>query len=104
MILQNFMQGEWVSGEGEGSPIYDAVTGQLIHHATTRGLDFSRMLDYGRRVGNPALRKMTFQQRGLMLKKLALYLTKRKDNYYTCLLYTSPSPRDATLSRMPSSA
>ena len=25
-------------------------------------------------------------------------------NYNTCLLYTSPSPRDATLSRMPSSA
>ena len=24
--------------------------------------------------------------------------------YDTCLLYTSPSPRDATLSRMPSSA
>ena len=24
--------------------------------------------------------------------------------YYLCLLYTSPSPRDATLSRMPSSA
>ena len=24
--------------------------------------------------------------------------------YMTCLLYTSPSPRDATLSRMPSSA
>ena len=24
--------------------------------------------------------------------------------YYSCLLYTSPSPRDATLSRMPSSA
>ena len=28
------------------------------------------------------------------------YMTK----FYTCLLYTSPSPRDATLSRMPSSA
>ena len=26
------------------------------------------------------------------------------DNFHTCLLYTSPSPRDATLSRMPSSA
>ena len=25
-------------------------------------------------------------------------------DYWTCLLYTSPSPRDATLSRMPSSA
>ena len=29
-----------------------------------------------------------------------LFITKRN----TCLLYTSPSPRDATLSRMPSSA
>ena len=27
-----------------------------------------------------------------------------KDGGMTCLLYTSPSPRDATLSRMPSSA
>ena len=27
-----------------------------------------------------------------------------KELYYVCLLYTSPSPRDATLSRMPSSA
>ena len=25
-------------------------------------------------------------------------------SYWVCLLYTSPSPRDATLSRMPSSA
>ena len=28
----------------------------------------------------------------------------RKSPYWHCLLYTSPSPRDATLSRMPSSA
>ena len=28
----------------------------------------------------------------------------RRIEYYYCLLYTSPSPRDATLSRMPSSA
>ena len=34
----------------------------------------------------------------LKKKKLADYLI------YSCLLYTSPSPRDATLSRMPSSA
>ena len=27
-----------------------------------------------------------------------------EETRYTCLLYTSPSPRDATLSRMPSSA
>ena len=27
-----------------------------------------------------------------------------EEKYHICLLYTSPSPRDATLSRMPSSA
>ena len=31
-------------------------------------------------------------------------LDKIENKLKTCLLYTSPSPRDATLSRMPSSA
>ena len=31
-------------------------------------------------------------------------VSARQTITYTCLLYTSPSPRDATLSRMPSSA
>ena len=30
--------------------------------------------------------------------------TSYHENYYDCLLYTSPSPRDRTRSRMPSSA
>ena len=33
-----------------------------------------------------------------------LFRVKVDNNEFTCLLYTSPSPRDATLSRMPSSA
>ena len=32
------------------------------------------------------------------------YAILGKEESCTCLLYTSPSPRDATLSRMPSSA
>ena len=32
------------------------------------------------------------------------YEGKQTSWHFTCLLYTSPSPRDATLSRMPSSA
>ena len=32
------------------------------------------------------------------------YCKERHPYIYNCLLYTSPSPRDATLSRMPSSA
>ena len=36
--------------------------------------------------------------------ELALYSPEDDQFSYNCLLYTSPSPRDATLSRMPSSA
>ena len=35
---------------------------------------------------------------------IAKALEEGQSVVYTCLLYTSPSPRDATLSRMPSSA
>ena len=38
-------------------------------------------------------------------KKIIMSFAKDgKSDIYTCLLYTSPSPRDATLARMPSSA
>ena len=36
--------------------------------------------------------------------RIQLYFNEGMDLYNDCLLYTSPSPRDATLSRMPSSA
>ena len=32
------------------------------------------------------------------------YVIPKNDDYFTCLLYTSPSPRDVEESRMPSSA
>ena len=39
---------------------------------------------------------------GISRVKIIKYL--QKDPYFTCLLYTSPSPRDLSTSRMPSSA
>ena len=45
---------------------------------------------------------------GKIIYEVLSYFEKKeswvKSEAYTCLLYTSPSPRDATLSRMPSSA
>ena len=42
---------------------------------------------------------------GLLLVLVVYYLDRPRTAYVeTCLLYTSPSPRDRTRSRMPSSA
>lgn len=90
--LENYINGKWVAGSGEGTPMHDAVTGDLIAVSTTDGLDIPEVLHYGRTKGGEVLRKMTFQERGNMLKKLALYLTKRKEQFYE-LSYRSGATR-----------
>ena len=92
--LGNYITGKWIEGDGEGKQLYNAVTGEIIANATTRGLDFGDILQHGRTVGNPALRKMTFQQRGRMLKALALYLLERKEKFYAISFKTGATRTD----------
>ncbi|MEN9942322.1 MAG: hypothetical protein RLZZ91_323 [Bacteroidota bacterium] len=93
--LQNLALGQWVSGSGTGTELFDAVNGELITVADSTGLDFGAMLNYGRETGGPALRKMTFQERGRMLKALALYLTERKAAYYAVSVKTGATKIDS---------
>ncbi|MDF1694727.1 MAG: phenylacetic acid degradation bifunctional protein PaaZ [Saprospiraceae bacterium] len=95
MKLQNYIQGQWVTGDGEGSPLYDGANGEIVGYASSKGLDFGDMLAYGREVGNPALRKMTFQQRGRMIKALALYLHERRKSYYEVSYKTGATKADS---------
>jgi len=80
--LGNFVLGNWIEGDGDGQLLYNAVNGNPFATATTKGLDFADILNYARQKGNPALRKMTFQQRGRMLRALAIYLLERKEKFY----------------------
>lgn len=80
--LGNYVTGRWIEGDGTGQPLYNAVTGDEIVLAGSEGLDFEKVLDYARTKGNPALRKMTFQERGRMLRALALHLMKNKEKFY----------------------
>jgi oxepin-CoA hydrolase/3-oxo-5,6-dehydrosuberyl-CoA semialdehyde dehydrogenase len=93
--LQNLALGQWVSGSGTGTELFDAVNGELLTVADSTGLDFGAMLNYGRETGGPALRKMTFQERGRMLKALALYLTERKAAYYAVSVKTGATKIDS---------
>ena len=83
MEIKNYVLGNWISGEGKEIDHINAITGEIISSTSSKGLDFKEILEYGRKKGSPALRKMTFQQRGEMLKSLALYLNKRKEIFYT---------------------
>jgi len=80
--FQNYVAGAWVSGEGEGQTMFNALNGEVLGKASSKGIDFKAVLEYGRKTGGPALRKMTFHERGRMLRSLALYLLERKEKYY----------------------
>ena len=82
MKLKNYIAGQWVEGSGEGQMLYDASTGAEVAIASTEGIDLGTAFDFARKVGNPKLRKMTFRERGMMLKNLAFYLMERKEKYY----------------------
>lgn len=95
MKLQNYAQGQWVEGSGKEKPLFNAITGEQIATASSEGLDFAAMMDYARKVGGPALRKMTFQERGLMLKSLALHLLTLKAKYYEVSAKTGATKVDS---------
>jgi oxepin-CoA hydrolase/3-oxo-5,6-dehydrosuberyl-CoA semialdehyde dehydrogenase len=80
--LNNYACGQWVAGSEKGQELFNAITGDAIATASSKGLDFGKMCDYARTVGGPKLRKMTFQERGMMLKALATHLISKKEDFY----------------------
>lgn len=95
MKLENYALGKWIAGDGEGQALYNAITGEEVATASSKGLDFASMMDYARKTGGPALRKMTFQERGLMLKKLAMHLTAQKELFYKVSWATGATRADS---------
>ncbi len=93
--LENYITGRWITGDGDGQQLYNAVTGEVVAAASTKGLDFRSIVEYGRTVGNPALRKMTFHERGNMLKALALHLRKHLPAFYEISYRTGATKADS---------
>jgi oxepin-CoA hydrolase/3-oxo-5,6-dehydrosuberyl-CoA semialdehyde dehydrogenase len=95
MKLGNLAQGRWIEGDGDGKPLASAVNGDLVAQITSDGLDFGGMLEYARSEGGSNLRKMTFHERGEMLKALAKYLMEHKKEFYALSTATGATRADS---------
>jgi oxepin-CoA hydrolase/3-oxo-5,6-dehydrosuberyl-CoA semialdehyde dehydrogenase len=93
--LNNYALGKWQAGEGDGITLFNAITGDSLATASSKGLDFGAMCEYARKVGGPKLRKMTFHERGRMLKALALYLMEKKEQFYKISWATGATRTDS---------
>jgi oxepin-CoA hydrolase/3-oxo-5,6-dehydrosuberyl-CoA semialdehyde dehydrogenase len=95
--LESHVCGEWVRGQKDGVPLLAAATGDPVALIDSTGIDFAAALAYGREVGGPALRAMTFHERALMLKELGLALMKVKEEFYTESLFTGATRGDGAV-------
>ena len=95
MKIQNYILGNWEDGEGVELELHNAITGENFGSVSSAGLDYASILEYGREKGGYALRKMTFQERGLMLKALALHLMDIKNKFYALSAVTGATKVDS---------
>lgn len=81
-VLRSYVGGRWQEPTERGAPLRDAVTGEEFARVSAAGIDRAAALDHGRRVGGPALRELTFHQRGALLKSLASHLREHREELY----------------------
>ncbi len=93
--LGNLIADRWVEGDGDGKILASAVSGEPVASITSSGLDFKAILNHARSVGGPNLRRLTFHERGDMLKALAQYLNEIKQEFYALSTQTGATRKDS---------
>ncbi len=69
--LRSYLGGRWAAGSGTGQTLFNPATEAPLATASSEGIDLAAALDYARRTGGPALRALTFAERGALLKAIA---------------------------------
>jgi oxepin-CoA hydrolase / 3-oxo-5,6-dehydrosuberyl-CoA semialdehyde dehydrogenase len=95
MMLRSYVTGSWISPSAEGDPLLDAVTGEQVATISSAGLDMRAALEYGRAVGGPALRELTFHQRAAILKSVGLLLREHRPELYALSARTGATLPDS---------
>ena len=95
MALRSYVSGAWTEPADDGRPVLDAVTGEEVARVSSAGIDRGAALDYGRSVGGPALRELTFHQRAALLKALGLLLREHRQELYALSARTGATLGDS---------
>ena len=96
--------------ESEDSKLYEKIKPESIHPLSNKVGIHEKLIAYlmfkNQSVIRPVLKRDRLPARNMFAGTYKVFTSNKKDGkrFIACLLYTSPSPRDATLSRMPSSA
>ncbi|MCB9914351.1 MAG: 3,4-dehydroadipyl-CoA semialdehyde dehydrogenase [Planctomycetes bacterium] len=77
--LSSYVLGAWHTGGDRTATLYDPTTDEAVAACSTDGIDFAAVVRHGREVGGPALRAMTFAERGALLKALSAAIHEHRE-------------------------
>ncbi|HEY8067872.1 MAG TPA: 3,4-dehydroadipyl-CoA semialdehyde dehydrogenase [Burkholderiales bacterium] len=78
-VLGSFVSGRWTEGSGAAQTLLNPATEAPLATASSEGIDLAAALDFARRSGGPALRALSFAERGALLQGMADALQEARD-------------------------
>lgn len=80
-LLANHVAGQWQTGTGVGTPLFDPVRGTELVRVDASGLDLPAAFRFAREQGGSALRALTYRQRAALLAQAARVLQANRAAY-----------------------
>jgi 3,4-dehydroadipyl-CoA semialdehyde dehydrogenase len=81
-LLPNFLGGQWQTGTGAGTPLFDPVLGSELVRVSSAGLDLAAGFRFAREQGGQALRALSYGERAGLLAAIVKVLQANRDAYY----------------------
>lgn len=95
-LTPSYLADTWVTPERPTrvTDVSDPATGDVVARSSTDGLDFAGAVAYARERGHAELGSLSFHDRALIIKKLALYLQEHKQQMYELSACSGATARD----------
>jgi oxepin-CoA hydrolase/3-oxo-5,6-dehydrosuberyl-CoA semialdehyde dehydrogenase len=77
--LRSYVCGDWHEAKSGLAPLVNPSTEEVVALAGSDGVDFGAVLAYAREKGGPALRSLTFAERGALLKEMSKVMREHRD-------------------------
>lgn len=94
--LPNFLAGQWQTGTGAGTPLFDPILGTELVNVDATGLDLAAGFAFAREQGGAALRALTYRQRSGMLAAAVKVLQANREAYYDIATANSGTVKNDT--------
>jgi 3,4-dehydroadipyl-CoA semialdehyde dehydrogenase len=79
LTLRSYVGGQWVEGKGTLQTLVNPATEEPLARGGTGGIDMAAALDHARSKGGPALRALSFAERGALLKAMSDVIQAHRD-------------------------